>query len=189
MLKAHLVLNVTKRRKTDMLVHKIPAIASGEDQFNVIIEIPANSPSVKYEVDKDSGALIVDRFMSTTMCYPCHYGFIPNTLAQDGDPFDVLVCTDYPLKPGSVISCKIVGMLEMTDEAGVDHKALAVPSSSVSKQYDGIENYTDLSPLLLKQIQHFFEHYKDLEENKWVKLENFVSKDVALEHVKSSLTK
>ena len=170
-----------------MLVQKIPALAKGEDQFNVIIEIPANTPSVKYEVDKESGALFVDRFMSTSMCYPCHYGFIPNTLALDGDPFDVLVCADYPLKPGSVISCKIIGMLEMTDEAGVDHKAVAVPSSSVSKEYDSIEELEHLSPLLLKQIKHFFEHYKDLDENKWVKLDKYVGKDEALKHVRNSL--
>lgn len=187
MLKVKHVQSVSIKKDPKMQVKNIPARAKGAEQFNVIIEIPAHSPGVKYEVDKDSGALLVDRFMSTTLSYPCHYGFIPNTLAQDGDPFDVLVCTSYPLMPGSVIACRVIGMLEMTDEAGVDHKALAVPASSVSKEYDDIHNYDDLPPLMLKQIKHFFEHYKDLEEGKWVKLEKFVGKEQALESIQSSV--
>lgn len=170
-----------------MQVNKIPAKAKDQESYHVIIEIPAHSPHLKYEIDKDSGALFVDRFMSSTLTYPCHYGFIPNTLAQDGDPFDVLVCTPFPLLPGSVIACKIIGMLEMTDEAGVDHKALAVPASSVSPEYTQINEPKDLSPLLLKQIQHFFEHYKDLDSDKWVKVEKFVGQKEALTAIDASL--
>lgn len=169
-----------------MQVNSIKASSNWPHCVNVIIEIPAFKPGVKYEIDKDSGALVVDRFMATSMSYPCHYGFIPNTLAQDGDPFDVLVCTDYSLEPGCVIACKIIGLLEMTDEAGVDHKAIAVPASSISKQYDNINSYEDLPALLLAQIKHFFEHYKDLEEGKWVKVEKFVGRDLACEYVQKS---
>lgn len=170
-----------------MQVNSIKATDKWPEQVNVIIEIPAMTPGVKYEIDKDSGALLVDRFMGTTMAYPCHYGFIPNTLAQDGDPFDVLLATPYPLQPGCVIAARIIGLLEMTDEGGVDHKAIAVPARSVSKEYDHIQSYEDLPSHLLKQVKHFFEHYKDLEEGKWVKVEQFIGKDKALEHVKASL--
>jgi len=141
--------------------------------INVIIEIPANSPPVKYEVDKESGALFVDRFMTTARFYPANYGYIPNTLSDDGDPVDVLVVTPIPLVAGSVIRARPVGVLKMTDEKGGDEKVLAVPVSKLSKAYDKIESYKDLPEELIKSIEHFFSHYKDLEPNKWVKIEGW----------------
>ncbi len=158
------------------------AVSVGKDvpnDVNVIIEIPAHSDPVKYEVDKDSGALFVDRFMSTAMHYPCNYGYVPNTLSDDGDPVDVLVVTPFPLVSGAVIRVRPVGMLRMTDEAGFDAKLIAVPVDKLSKIYSNVKKPEDLSQLLLDQITHFFEHYKDLEPNKWVKVENWVGTDEA----------
>ncbi|MCF6235644.1 MAG: inorganic diphosphatase [Gammaproteobacteria bacterium] len=158
------------------------AVSVGKDvpnDVNVIIEIPAHSDPVKYEVDKDSGALFVDRFMSTAMHYPCNYGYVPNTLSDDGDPVDVLVVTPFPLVSGAVIRVRPVGMLRMTDEAGFDAKLIAVPVDKLSKIYSNVKKPEDLSQLLLDQITHFFEHYKDLEPNKWVKVENWVGVDEA----------
>lgn len=140
------------------------------EEINVIIEIPANADPVKYEVDKDTGAILVDRFMSTPMFYPCNYGYVNNTLSLDGDPVDVLVPTPYPLVPGAVIKCRPVGVLHMSDEAGEDAKVIAVPVSKLTKIYDNIRDITDVPDLLKQQIQHFFEHYKDLEAGKWVKV-------------------
>ena len=139
----------------------------GEDvprDINVVIEIPAHGAPVKYEVDKDSGTLTVDRFMGTAMFYPCNYGFLPHTLSEDGDPVDVLVVTPVPLISGAVIRCRPIGMLEMTDEAGEDHKILAVPVSKLTKLYDDVLSPQGLHDDTLNQITHFFEHYKDLEE-------------------------
>jgi inorganic pyrophosphatase len=149
------------------------------DDFNVIIEIPAHGEPIKYEVDKDSGCMFVDRFMSTAMHYPCNYGYIPHTLSEDGDPVDVLVITPIPLITGVVVRCRPVGMLKMTDEAGVDAKLLAVPVDKLCGLYKGVTKPDDLQPLLLAQISHFFEHYKDLEKNKWVKVEGWVGVDDA----------
>lgn len=143
------------------------------DEINVIIEIPAHSDPVKYEVDKESGAMFVDRFMTTAMHYPCNYGYVPNTLSKDGDPVDVLVVTPYPLIPGSVISCRPVGVLKMTDESGDDAKVLAVPVDKLCKSFRRAQTYEDLSPALIDQIAHFFEHYKDLDEGKWVRVEGW----------------
>ncbi len=157
-------------------------VNAGKDvpnDINVIIEIPAHSDPVKYEVDKDSGALFVDRFMGTAMHYPCNYGYVPNTLSDDGDPVDVLVVTPFPLVGGSVVRVRPVGMLRMTDEAGFDAKLIAVPVDKLSKLYSNVQKPEDLSQLLLDQISHFFEHYKDLEPNKWVKVENWVGADEA----------
>lgn len=140
------------------------------DEMNVIIEIPSHSEPVKYEVDKKSGVLFVDRFMATSMYYPCNYGYIPCTLSEDGDPVDVLVIAPFPLLSGSVISCRPVGMLRMTDESGEDAKLLAVPKNKLSTLYSHITSYKDLPKSLLHSIAHFFEHYKDLEEGKWVKV-------------------
>lgn len=154
----------------------IEKISPGRDvpnDINVVIEIPAHSAPVKYEVDKDSGALLVDRFMGTAMYYPCDYGFIPNTLSEDGDPVDVLVVTPVPLVHGAVIRCRPVGMLKMTDESGVDAKLLAVPVSKLSPLYAQVQTPQDLPPTLLAQIKHFFEHYKELEAGKWVKVEGW----------------
>jgi inorganic pyrophosphatase len=138
--------------------------------FNVIIEIPMNADPVKYEVDKDSGALFVDRFMSTAMHYPCNYGYVPKTISGDGDPVDVLVITPVPLIPGVVVPCRAIGILKMEDEAGQDGKVLAVPVDKILSLYTQWQKPEDLNPLRLKTIAHFFEHYKDLEAGKWVKI-------------------
>lgn len=162
----------------------------GEDvpnDINVVIEIPSHGSPVKYEVEKDSGTLMVDRFMGTAMFYPCNYGFLPHTLSEDGDPVDVLVVTPVPLISGSVIRCRPVGMLEMTDEAGEDHKVLAVPVSKLTKLYDDVKRPQDLHDDMLDQITHFFEQYKALESGKWVKVENWVGVDRAREEILSSI--
>jgi inorganic pyrophosphatase len=151
-----------------MSLNTVPAGSNLPDEINVIIEIPAHSDPVKYEVDKDTGALFVDRFMSTCMHYPCNYGYVPNSLSDDGDPVDVLVPTPYPLQAGSVIRCRPIGVLNMTDESGEDAKILAVPADSLSRIYRGINEASEMSQLLLDQIVHFFEHYKDLEPSKSV---------------------
>lgn len=140
------------------------------DEFNVIIEIPMNADPVKYEVDKESGAIFVDRFMSTAMHYPTNYGYVPKTISGDGDPVDVLVITPVPLIPGVVVPCRAIGILKMEDEAGEDGKVLAVPINKILSLYSKWEKPEDLQPLRLKTIAHFFEHYKDLEEGKWVKI-------------------
>jgi inorganic pyrophosphatase len=151
-------------------------IAPGKDiphDMNVVIEIAANADPVKYEIDKDSGALFVDRFIGTSMVYPCNYGYIPQTLAADGDPVDVLVMTPYPLLPGCVVRVRPIGILKMTDEAGGDAKLLAVPVAKLLPQYSHYQSTADVPKELLTRIQHFFEHYKDLEAGKWVKVEGW----------------
>lgn len=151
-------------------------IAPGKDvpnDINVVIEIPAFSEPVKYEIDKDSNLLVVDRFMGTCMQYPANYGFVPNTLSEDQDPVDVLVVTPFPLQHGALIRCRPVGVLKMTDESGVDAKIIAVPVDKLTPIYKHVQEATDLPELLLKQIEHFFEHYKDLEPNKWVKVDGW----------------
>jgi inorganic pyrophosphatase len=151
-------------------------VSSGRDvpnDFNVIIEIPMNADPIKYEVDKDSGAIFVDRFMGTAMHYPCNYGYVPHTLSDDGDPVDVLVITPFPLIPGVVVRCRPIGVLKMTDESGEDAKVLAVPVDKVLSIYSHWQKPEDLNELRLRQIQHFFEHYKDLEKGKWVKIDGW----------------
>ena len=165
-------------------------IKSGRDlpnEINVIIEIPMNGEPVKYEVDKESGALLVDRFMTTAMFYPTNYGYVPQTLSEDGDPVDVLVVTPTPLISGSVVRCRVVGMLKMTDEAGVDAKLLAVPISKLSKMYENVHTYEDLPRPLLMSLEHFFQHYKDLEEGKWVKVEGWEGVDAAHHEILSGV--
>ena len=149
------------------------------DDFNVIIEIPSHSDPVKYEVDKETGAMFVDRFMNTAMHYPCNYGYVPHTLSEDGDPVDVLVITPVPLISGSVIRCRAIGLLKMTDEAGPDGKVLAVPIDKLCTLYRKARTPDDIPTNLLAQIAHFFEHYKDLEPNKWVKVEGWGSREDA----------
>ncbi|RVT88334.1 inorganic diphosphatase [Inhella crocodyli] len=153
-----------------MSLHNVTPGAKAPEEFNVIIEIPMNGDPIKYEVDEDSGALFVDRFMGTAMHYPCNYGYVPQTLADDGDPVDVLVITPVPLIPGVVVTCRPLGILKMTDEAGGDSKLIAVPTNKILPLYSQWKSYEDLNPSRLKAIQHFFEHYKDLEEGKWVKV-------------------
>ena len=143
------------------------------EHFNVIIEIPMNADPIKYEVDKETGAIFVDRFMGTAMHYPCNYGYIPKTIAGDGDPVDVLVVTPFPLIPGVVVSCRAVGVLQMEDESGQDAKLLAVPEDRILSIYTHWQKIEDINPLRRNQIQHFFEHYKDLEPGKWVKTEGW----------------
>ena len=157
-------------------------VNSGKDlpnDFNVIIEIPMHGDPIKYEVDKATGAMFVDRFMSTAMHYPCNYGYIPHTLSEDGDPVDVLVITPVPLITGVVVRCRPVGMLKMSDEAGVDAKLLAVPIDKLCNLYRHIGGPRDLPELTLSQVSHFFEHYKDLEPGKWVKVEGWVGAEEA----------
>ncbi|MBP9721957.1 MAG: inorganic diphosphatase [Gammaproteobacteria bacterium] len=156
-------------------------------EINVIIEIAANQNPIKYEVDKISGAIFVDRFMSTCMHYPCNYGYIPKTLAQDGDPADVLVVTPFPVIPGSVIRSRPIGCLKMSDEAGVDFKILAVPVTKLCTIYDKVGSYLDMPTLLIKQIEHFFTHYKDLEPNKWAKVEGWQDKKVAMQEIMGAI--
>ncbi|OGB15144.1 MAG: inorganic pyrophosphatase [Burkholderiales bacterium RIFCSPLOWO2_12_67_14] len=143
------------------------------EAFNVIIEIPMNADPIKYEVDKETGAIFVDRFMSTAMHYPTNYGYVPKTLSGDGDPVDVLVITPVPLIPGVVVPCRAIGILKMTDEAGEDGKVLAVPTDKILSLYSRWQKPEDLNPMRLKAIEHFFEHYKDLEPGKWVKVQGW----------------
>jgi len=161
-------------------------VKAGKDipnDINVIIEIPAHSEPVKYEVDKETGILFVDRFMASTMRYPCDYGYIPNTLADDGDPVDVLVISPLPLLSSSVIQVRPIGLLRMTDESGLDAKILAVPINKLTKIYQDIQKPEDLFPLILEQITHFFKHYKDLEEDKWVKIEGWEGPESAKKEI------
>ena len=157
------------------------------EDINVIIEIPAHSDPVKYEVDKKTGAMFVDRFLDTAMHYPCNYGYVPHTLSEDGDPVDVLVITPSPLITGTVIRCRPISVLSMTDESGPDAKILAVPVDSLSSRYHHVKILDDLPQQLLKQISHFFEHYKDMEENKWVKIEGWEDRETAHREILSSI--
>lgn len=166
------------------------AVPAGRDipnDFNVVIEIPMHAAPVKYEVDKDTGALFVDRFMATAMFYPANYGYIPRTLSEDGDPVDVLVVAPTPLMSGSVIRCRTVGMLKMTDESGVDGKLIAVPVDKLSKSSRAIQSCDDLPESLLASIAHFFEHYKDLEEGKWVKVDGWADAAAARQEILDSV--
>jgi inorganic pyrophosphatase len=153
------------------------------DSFNVIIEIPMNADPVKYEVDKETSAIFVDRFMSTAMHYPTNYGYVPKTISGDGDPVDVLVITPVPLIPGVVVTCRAIGILKMTDEAGEDGKVLAVPIDKILSLYTRWEKPEDLSPVRLKTIAHFFEHYKDLEDGKWVKVQGWEGPESAKKEI------
>ncbi len=161
-------------------------VSPGEDApntFNVVIEIPMNADPVKYEVDKATGAIFVDRFMSTSMHYPTNYGYVPQTISGDGDPVDVLVITPVPLIPGVVVLCRPIGILKMEDEAGIDGKVLAVPIDKILSIYTQWQKPEDLNPMRLKTISHFFEHYKDLEEGKWVKILGWEGPDAARQEV------
>ncbi len=151
----------------------LDAIAIGRnppEDINVVIEVPIGGEPIKYEMDKKAGTLVVDRFLYTPMRYPGNYGFVPNTLSEDGDPIDVLVANTRPIVPGAVINARPIGVLRMQDEAGIDEKIVAVPSPKLTRRYEHVHNYTDLPVITREQIQHFFEHYKDLEQGKWVKL-------------------
>ena len=167
--------------------NSVPAGKDIPNEIYVAIEIPANSSPVKYELDKDMGALLVDRFMATPMFYPANYGFIPHTLGEDGDPLDVLVVTPYALQAGSVIRCRPVGVLNMDDEAGGDAKLVAVPHSKLTNSYQDVQEIDDLPVLLRDQIRHFFENYKTLEPGKWVKVKGWDNAAAAKQAIVDSI--
>ena len=161
---------------------RIDAIAIGEhppEDVNVIVEVPLGGQPIKYELDKDAGTLVVDRFLYTAMSYPGNYGFVPHTLSEDGDPIDVLVANTRELIPGCIINVRPVGVLVMEDNAGQDEKILAVPSHALTQRYDNVNEFSDLPEITIRQVQHFFEHYKDLEPGKWVKIGDWHGTDDA----------
>lgn len=162
-----------------MLLDKISVGKNPPKEVNVIIEIPMNSDPVKYEFDKDAGAIIVDRFLQVAMHYPCNYGFIPHTLSGDGDPADVMVICQYPIVPGAVIACRPVGVLLMEDESGQDEKIIAVPTDKLDPSYSHIKSINDISDIMKGRINHFFESYKKLDKNKWVKIIGWEDKEKA----------
>jgi inorganic pyrophosphatase len=162
-----------------MRIDAIPVGKNPPDEINVIIEVPVGGEPIKYELDKDAGAMFVDRFLYTPMRYPGNYGFIPHTLSDDGDPVDVLVANTRPILPGAVLACRPIGVLIMQDEAGGDEKIVAVPTAKISRRYETMRNYTDLPSITVQQIEHFFAHYKDLEGEKWSKIEEWGDAAVA----------
>jgi len=166
-----------------MALNLVPSGKDLPNDFNVIIEIPMHAEPIKYEVDKDSGAIFVDRFMATAMHYPCNYGYIPHTIADDGDPVDVLVMSPFALPPGTVVRCRPIGMLAMEDEAGGDAKLLAVPVDKLTTMYRAIQSPRDLPQITLDQISHFFAHYKDLEPGKFVKVKGWVDAEEAKKEI------
>ena len=170
-----------------MSLNAVPAGKNAPDEINVIIEIPLNGEPVKYEVDKDTGALFVDRILGTSMHYPCNYGYVNNTLCGDGDPLDVMVISRFGFAPGSVVRCRPVGVLNMTDESGEDAKVLAVPVEKISQMNKHIQTLADVPELLLKRISHFFEHYKDLEDGKWVKIDGWQDEQAARNEIVQSI--
>lgn len=172
-----------------MQMDKIPVGENAPWDVNVIIEVPMGAEPIKYELDKDSGALFVDRYLHTSMNYPCNYGFIPHTLSGDGDPADVLVVGRRPLVPGCVLAARPIGVLMMEDDGGPDEKILAVPASRLHPFFADVKTYTDLPPILIEQISHFFAHYKDLEEGKWVKLKGWQDENVAAQLIEEAIAR
>lgn len=169
---------------------RIDAIAVGKsppDDINVVIEVPVGGEPIKYEMDKASGTLVVDRFLYTPMRYPGNYGFVPHTLSTDGDPLDVLVCNTRAIVPGAVMNCRPIGVLVMEDDGGGDEKVIAVPSHKITRRYDRIRTAADLPEITLQQIQHFFEHYKDLEPGKWVKVHHWGDADEARDMIRAAI--
>jgi inorganic pyrophosphatase len=162
-----------------MRIDKIATGRNAPNDVNVIVEVPVGGEPIKYELDKESGTLVVDRFLYTSMRYPGNYGFVPHTLSGDGDPVDVLITNARAIAPGAVISVRPVGVLLMEDNAGMDEKIVAVPSQHISQRFDGISNYSDLPEITIRQIEHFFAHYKDLEPGKWVKIVRWGDADEA----------
>ena len=172
-----------------MNLEKLSAGKNLPEDFNVVIEIPANSSPIKYEVDKASGALFVDRFVGTAMSYPVNYGFIPHTLSEDGDPADVLVITPFPIAYGAVVPCRAIGVLRMEDESGIDAKILALPTKKACPMYTDIETIEQLPTLLVEQIKYFFEHYKGLEKGKWVKITGWEDAAAAKKEIVDSVAR
>jgi len=172
-----------------MDLSKIPVGEDPPHDVHAVIEIPVGGVPVKYELDKDSGAMFVDRFLHTAMFYPGNYGFLPHTLSEDGDPCDVMVVGSVPVVPGAIIRCRPVGALIMEDESGGDEKIIAVPVDKLHPFYTNIRNYTDLPDVLIEQIGHFFQHYKDLEKGKWAKLQRYVDVDEAEQLIKTAIAR
>lgn len=172
-----------------MNIDKVPIGRNPPWDVNVIVEIPLGGDPIKYEVDKASGALYVDRFLHTSMVYPCNYGFIPHTLADDGDPVDVLIANRLPVQPGAVVRSRPIGALILEDEAGMDEKILAVPVDALHPYYTGVTSYRSLPQILLDQVSHFFEHYKDLESDKWVKIVRWAEPDEACRLIEACIEK
>jgi len=170
-----------------MDITKISPGTNPPEDINVLVEVPLRSDPIKYEFDKKSGAIFVDRYLYTSMFYPTNYGFIPNTLYDDGDPVDVLLVGEMPLVPGCVVSSRPIGVLELEDDSGHDEKLLAVPVPRISSLYDKVYNYSDLAEIELQRIQHFFEHYKDLEPNKWTRVGSWLDADEARRIVAKSI--
>ena len=170
-----------------MQLEKLPTGRDVPREVYVVVEIPANGPGLKLELDKESGALVVDRFLATPMHYPCNYGFIPHTLSQDGDPLDALVVSPVALIPGVVIPCRPIGLLETEDEAGVDAKVLCVPAAKVTKAFDEVRDKTDLPVALVQKIEYFFAHYKDLEEGKWMRVKGWGDAKAAAAEIVASI--
>jgi inorganic pyrophosphatase len=170
-----------------MNLDRVTPGAKAPDEINVIIEIPAHSDPVKYEVDKETGAMFVDRILLTAMHYPANYGYIPNTLSKDGDPCDVMVTTAFPLIPGSVIRCRPVAVLQMTDESGDDAKVVAVPVDKITKRWSHVKGPEDMPQELMDRIAHFFEHYKDLDEGKWVRVGGWAGAEAAKQEILSAI--
>jgi inorganic pyrophosphatase len=168
---------------------KIAAGRAPPDEINVVVEIPQGGTPVKYELDKDSGAMLVDRFLHTAMFYPGNYGFVPHTLALDGDPIDALIVGPAPVVPGAIVRCRPVGALIMEDEHGPDEKILAVPVDQLHPFYSGVASYKDLPPILCDQIAHFFRHYKDLEEGKWVRVVRWTGPEEAAELISEAIAR
>ncbi|MEM7694830.1 MAG: inorganic diphosphatase [Pseudomonadota bacterium] len=162
-----------------MRIDAIPIGKNPPDDVNVVIEVPVGGEPIKYELDKESGTLWVDRFLYTPMRYPANYGFVPHTLSDDGDPIDVMIASTRPIAPGAVMNARPVGVLKMEDDGGADEKILAVPSNNLTKRYEKVRSYEDFPPITIEQIQHFFEHYKDLEPGKWVKVNGWGDVDEA----------
>jgi inorganic pyrophosphatase len=170
-----------------MNIDAIPIGKNPPDDLNVIIEVPLGGEPIKYEIDKASGALFVDRFLYTPMRYPGNYGFIPHTLCGDGDPLDVIVLNSRPLVPGAVVRCRPIGVLYMEDDGGKDEKILAVPVHKLTAMYDGIHDISDMQPIQLERVKHFFTHYKDLEPDKWARLANVGNVEEARQVVLASI--
>ncbi|SRR5579883_856207 len=170
-----------------MRLENLPPGKQVPDDINVVVEIPSCNHPIKYELDKESGMVMVDRYLGTSMFYPVEYGFIPHTLAEDGDPADVLVVSPYPLISGAVVRCRPVGLLRMTDESGKDAKILAVPLNKLTPRYQDVQKPEDLGKELLSRIEHFFTHYKDLEPGKWVKVEGWEDLDAAKKEIIASV--
>ncbi|MFN3231177.1 MAG: inorganic diphosphatase [Alphaproteobacteria bacterium] len=171
---------------------RLEAIAIGDnppDDVNVIIEVSLGGQPIKYELDKDAGTLVVDRFLHTPMAYPGNYGFVPHTLSEDGDPIDVLVCNTRQLLPSCIINVRPIGALMMEDDSGKDEKIIAVPSPHLSKKYEMVHNFTDLPEITLQQIQHFFDHYKDLEPGKWVQIGDWLDADQAKQMIADAIVR